>query len=459
MNFIPTILSGGVGSRLWPISRADLPKQFIELPEGSSLFQKTYNRAISLPYINDVLVVTNADLFSKSQDELIKFIHQPKFILEPCSKNTAAAVACASIYASEKYGNDTILLILPADHLIEDQLSFAKYVDNAVHYAGQNKIVTFGIKPSYAETGYGYIQVEDNKVLKFIEKPSKKKATEYFESGNFLWNSGMICFNVATMISEMDKHSPNLLDDIRRCLDGAINAQPVTLKKFFYDKAINQSIDNAILEKSDKLIVIPCEMGWSDIGSWISYSQLTPSDSNGNNVSGNVLVSEVNDCVLHSTGRVIAALGVEDLIIVENSDALLVAHKSRAQDVKQIYQQLKEINHPSFKSHKKVNRAWGSFEVIDQGVGFKVKRILVNIGQKLSLQRHQHRSEHWVVVSGSAKVINDGLTLELSQNQSTFIEVGHWHQLINSGDGLLEVVEVQTGQYLEEDDIERCLDD
>jgi len=466
VGIIPVILCGGAGSRLWPVSREQHPKPFIRLADGQSLLQKAFLRGTQLSDVAEVLTVTNRELFFKTEDEFREVNTAgvaTSFILEPFGRNTAPAIVAAALQVAKSHGDDAVMLVLAADHLIADQSAFQQAVHKATELAETGKLVTFGIHPEAPETGYGYIETEGNTVLRFVEKPSLEKAQEYFVSGRFLWNSGMFCFTAGSLLREMEKYNPQIVADMRVCLEksrrleGGGCSQVVIDPETFMTVA-EDSIDYAVMEKSDHVAVVPCNIGWSDIGSWSTLGDLVPADDNGNRVQGEVILHDTNDCTIQSDGRLVAALGVKNLIIIDTPDAVLVVDKSSAQDVKHIYTELKLNGHDAHKLHRTVSRPWGSYTVLEEGEGFKVKRIEINPGSKISLQRHQHRSEHWVVVSGKAKVTNGDKELIVNTNESTYIRAGHKHRVQNPGLLNLIMIEVQSGPYVGEDDIERFED-
>ena len=466
MQLVPAILCGGVGSRLWPVSRDLHPKPFIRMSDGQSMLQKAFLRAAALPDVKEILTVTNRELFFKAEDEFREINSTgmaTSFILEPFGRNTAAAIAAAALHAAKQYGEDAVLLVLAADHLISDQKAFGAAVANTVWLAQDGHLVTFGIKPEAAETGYGYIEAEGNKVLRFVEKPSREKAQSYYDSGRFLWNSGMFCFRAGALLDAMQAHCPDVLSATISCINESRVAQGKGVTQVDLDPALfaqvpDISIDYAVMEKSDHVAVVPCSIGWSDIGSWTTLGDLTAADTQGNRVDGDALLHDVANCYIRSDKRVVGAVGVENLIIVDTSDALLVADKSRAQDVKHLYTQLKEQGHEAHKLHTTVHRPWGTYTVLEEDPRFKIKRIMVKPGASLSLQMHHHRSEHWIVVKGMARVVNGENELFVSTNESTYIPAGHKHRLENPGVLDLVMIEVQSGEYLGEDDIVRFED-
>ncbi len=466
MKLIPTILCGGSGSRLWPVSREQHPKPFIRLHDNQSLLQKAFIRGAALANVAEIMTVTNRELFFKTQDEY-RAVNTPmlplSYILEPFGRNTAPAVAAAASQVAAVHGFDAILLVLAADHLIMDQAEFAKAVNQATVLAAAGRIVAFGIQPTAPETGYGYIEADGNEVVKFVEKPSLEVAQGYFSSGRFLWNSGMFCFAAGTMLAEMEKHCPEVLASVKRCLASSTDAKgdgfvQLELNASDFADAPDISIDYAVMEKTDKAAVVPCSIGWSDIGSWDAIGDLSAPDEQGNRVEGQALLHDVENCYIQSKERMVGAVGVKNLVIIDTPDALLIADRSRAQDVKHVYAKLKAQGHETHKLHRTVHRPWGTYTVLEEGSRFKIKRIEVKPGASLSLQMHHHRSEHWIVVSGMAKVVNGELDLLIATNESTYIPAGHKHRLENPGVVNLVMIEVQSGEYLGEDDIVRFED-
>lgn len=473
MKLIPVIMSGGVGSRLWPASRATHPKPFMALPDGETLLLKTFRRAVALDGVAEVMTVTNRELFFKTEDEYRRVADSniaQSFILEPFGRNTAAAVAAAALQLQELHGADAQMLVLAADHLIQHESAFAEAVSSAQKLAAEGWLVTFGIRPEYPETGFGYIEADQAlpliagyKVARFVEKPDKQTATAYLAAGNYLWNSGMFCFSVGTLLAELDTYAPEVLSAVKRVLDSSRITQAhkhlaVTLDSDSFADVPDISIDYALLERSSRVATVPCDIGWSDIGSWNAMSELTPEDEQGNRFEGEVLVYSSANNYVQSPERLVALVGVQDLIVVDTPDALLVAHKDQAQDVKHIVSQLKKNGHDAHLLHRTVNRPWGTYTTLEEGERFKIKRIVVKPGGSLSLQMHHHRSEHWIVVSGVARVINDERELMLNTNESTYIRAGHKHRLENPGVVDLVLIEVQSGDYLGEDDIVRFQD-
>lgn len=466
MHLIPTILCGGAGSRLWPVSRELHPKPFIRLADGKSLLQKAFLRGAALPDVEEILTVTNRELFFKTEDEFQEVndsgIHT-SFILEPFGRNTAAAIAAAAIHVAKTHGDDAVMLVLAADHLIADQDAFQQAVSKAIELAQAGKLVTFGIQPETPETGYGYIEADGNSVLRFVEKPSLEKAQEYLDSGRFFWNSGMFCFSAGTVLKELEKLSPDIFSKTNRCIEASRFLKGDGFSQLELDPASfgdvpENSIDYAVMENSSSVAVVPCNIGWSDIGSWDALGNLSAADAKGNRIEGEALLHNANNCYIQSNSRIVAAVGVENLIVIDTPDALLVANKANAQDVKHIYTQLKVLGHETHKRHRTVHRPWGTYTVLEEGPSFKIKTITVKPGASLSLQLHHHRSEHWVVVNGMAKVTNGDREIFVRTNESTYIPAGNQHRLSNPGIVDLVIIEVQSGEYLGEDDIVRLED-
>lgn len=472
---IPVILSGGAGTRLWPVSREGHPKPFMTLPDGETLLGKTYRRAAALLGSHgDIVTVTNRDYYFQSKDHFQGAHlghHRGHFVLEPVGRNTAPAIAAAALSLQALHGDQAIMVVMPADHLIQDEEAFKRAVTQAAHLAEAGHLVTFGVAPTAPETGFGYIEsgahLDDQgaaKVVRFVEKPDVQTATHYLESGNFLWNSGMFCFSIGTVLAELHRHAPQLLEQAAACLaasapveTGGCLQQELSAAHFI--EMTDISIDYALMERSDKVVVIPAGFDWSDIGSWNAVSALIPADAHNNRASGEALFIDSHSNFVQSDGRLVATLGVENLIVIDTPDAVLVAHADRTQDVRKVVKHLKDKAHESYRLHRTVSRPWGTYTVLEEGPRFKIKRIVVKPGAKLSLQMHHHRNEHWVVVEGMAKVTNNGTGTHLvAKNESTFIAAGHKHRLENPGVIDLVIIEVQSGEYLGEDDIVRFED-
>ena len=464
--FVPVILSGGAGTRLWPVSREALPKPFIKLPDGESLLQKTLKRAMALPDVTAVLTVTNRDHFFLTRDEFERTAGAPPldYLLEPFGRNTAPAIAAAALRVAAIHGDDAQLLVLPADHLIDDLAAFAASTAQARKLAAAGWLVTYGIAPTAPETGFGYIEAGaaldgGYRVARFVEKPDAGKAAGYLAAGNFTWNSGMFCFAAGTMIEALRRHAPQLLAAVEATLAATDFAKPpAVLAAEAFKQVADISIDYAVMEKAEKVAVVPAGFDWSDIGSWNALAELTPPDGRGNRVAGEAVLVDASNCYVQGEERVVAAVGVDNLLIIDTADALLVAERGRAQDVKAVVQQLKLTAHDSVHHHRTVHRPWGSYTVLEEGERFKIKRIVVRPGASLSLQMHHHRSEHWVVVSGMARVVNGEQEIFIRTDQSTYIPAGTPHRLSNPGVIDCVMIEAQTGDYLGEDDIVRFED-
>jgi mannose-1-phosphate guanylyltransferase/mannose-6-phosphate isomerase len=471
---IPVILSGGAGTRLWPVSREDYPKPFMRLPDGQSLLQKTYLRAAGLiAEGGEIVTVTNREHYFESRDHFAEAKlsrHQARFLLEPQGRNTASAIAVAALALAAEHGDDAVLVVMAADHLIHDLAGFKSATAHAVALAREGYLVTYGIRPTAPETGFGYIEAGEAldesggcQVLRFVEKPNLATAQAYLESGRFLWNSGMFCFSAGSLIKELHLHAPELLALARECVElspraeGA-NRQMHELHGPSFAALPDISIDYALMERSTKVAVVPAVFDWSDIGSWTALRDLVEPDAEQNRVQGNAIFIDSRNTYVESHGRLVATVGVDNLIVVETPDAILVAHADQAQQVGQVAKRLKLENHQAYRLHRTVVRPWGTYTVLEEGLRFKIKRIVVKPGAALSLQMHHHRSEHWIVVQGMAKVVNGSESRLINTNESTFIPAGHKHRLENPGVIDLMMIEVQSGEYLGEDDIVRFED-
>ncbi len=464
---LPVILSGGSGTRLWPLSRELYPKQLLPLAGEQTMLQETLTRLDGISDMEHPLIVCNDAHRFMVAEQVRQLDRQPHaIILEPCGRNTAPAVAIAAFYA-RKTGADPVLLVLPADHLIRNIPEFQAAVQSGVELADQGSLVTFGIVPTHPETGYGYIRAETPAidsvsvfpVAEFVEKPDQATAESYLASGDYYWNSGMFMFRASRYLEELEQHQPDMLAACSNAfagLTGDLDFQ--RLDESTFAACPSNSIDYAVMEKTDRAVVIPLSAGWNDIGAWSALWDIQAHDPNGNVLIGDVLTEGTQNSYLHASSRLIATVGVQDLVVVETVDAVLVAQRDQVQNVKGIVEQLKRQKRNEALLHRRVNRPWGAYEGVDIGERFQVKRITVNPGASLSLQKHHHRAEHWVVVRGTAKVTCGESVLLLSENQSTYIPLGEVHRLENPGQILLEIIEVQSGSYLGEDDIVRLED-
>ncbi|TYO98374.1 mannose-1-phosphate guanylyltransferase/mannose-6-phosphate isomerase [Geothermobacter ehrlichii] len=469
---LPVILSGGAGSRLWPLSRELYPKQLLALCGEQTMLQQTAARLDGLDDVAPPLVVCNEEhRFLVAEQLRSQGCGWSGIILEPVGRNTAPAVAVAALRASAQ-GDDPLLLVLPADHLIRDIEAFRAVVRAGAAVAAEGYLVTFGIVPDRPETGYGYIRAGEQiaavrgsrepsafVVDAFVEKPDLETAQTYLDSGDYYWNSGMFLFRASAFLAELEAFDPEMLAACRAACDGLIeDLDFLRLDREAFAACRADSIDYAVMEKTRRAAVLPLDAGWNDVGSFSALWEVGERDAAGNVRQGDVIDVDASDCYLHAGSRLLAAVGVRNLVVVETADAVLVADRDRVQDVKKIVERLKADGRSETLLHRRVNRPWGSYEGIDAGDRFQVKRITVNPGARLSLQRHFHRAEHWVVVSGTALVTCGDKQLTLSENQSTYIPLGEVHRLENPGQIPLEIIEVQSGSYLGEDDIER-LDD
>jgi mannose-1-phosphate guanylyltransferase/mannose-6-phosphate isomerase len=457
---IPVILSGGSGTRLWPLSRGHYPKQFLPLITDHTMVQETILRLNGLEGLKAPIAVCNEDHRFMMAEQLWEIDAKPAaIILEPVGKNTAPAVAMAALTAAS---GDDILLVLPADHVIANLEAFHKAIIQAKALAAQGFLVTFGVVPNEPETGYGYIKRDVLQegtafnVAAFVEKPDADTAKHYLQSGDYYWNSGMFAFKASSFLSELEKFNPEMLSICRQALKAAkVDLDFVRLNKELFSTCPANSIDYAVMERTDKAVVIPLDAGWSDVGSWSALWDVTDKDPFGNAISGDVLTVDTRDSYIHAQNKLVAVIGVQNLVIVETDDAVMIAPKDRVQEVKQIVVQLKELGRSEADFHRKCYRPWGHYDLVDIGDRHQTKRIVVKPGGKLSVQKHHHRAEHWVVVKGTALVTKGDEKQLITENESTFIPLGIVHCLENPGVIPLEIVEVQSGSYLGEDDIIR----
>jgi len=459
----PIILSGGSGTRLWPLSRKHRPKQFIDLIGDNSPFQNTILRLPS--EVKSPLIICNEKHRFLAAEQLREINIDPEgILLEPYGKNTAPAIALAALQLL-KTNEDSILLVLPADHIINDKDAFHESIKLAKNLAEEKNLVTFGILPNKAEVGYGYIKFNnDNKskyfdIDSFIEKPNQQDAEKFLNNGNYLWNSGMFMFKASTYLEELANFAPEILSICKKSLvKDNRDLDFIRIDSNEFTNCPDISIDYAIMEHTKKGLVIPLDADWCDIGTWESLMNAQDKDKNGNVIQGDVILDDVKNTYALSSNRLISATGVEDLIIIDTQDALLISSRKKSQNIKNIVRKLEENFRSEIENHRKVYRPWGYYDSIDVGVGFQVKRIMVNPGAKLSLQKHLYRSEHWIIVQGIANITCGKETFKLEKNQSTYIPKGEIHRLENEQEDLLEIIEIQTGSYLGEDDIIR-LDD
>lgn len=448
------ILCGGSGTRLWPISRTLMPKQFVKLFEHKSLFQLTVERNSSLCL--EQFIVSNTEQYFLALDQLHEQGRETnKYLLEPIGRNTAPAIALACMTLDK----ETIVLVTPSDHLIKNQDAYTQVVKRARELASQDYLVTFGITPTFAETGFGYIESNGEDVVSFKEKPDATTAQEYLKAGNYYWNSGMFCFKAGVFLDELQKYSPEIYDTCRTAL---VNASTDGFTRIKHEEMLaipEDSIDYAVMEKSDRVKVIESNIGWSDVGSFDALYEELPKDENGNTACDkHISVDSKNNLVLCDE-RKIATVDVEDLIIVDTGDALLVSKKGSSQKVKNVVAELKKCNSEMHNIHLTAHRPWGTYTVLEDTPGYKIKRIVVQPGKRLSLQKHFHRSEHWIVVSGTATVIVGEQTILVRPNESTYIKMGEIHRLANDGKIPVVLIEAQVGEYTGEDDIVRITDD
>jgi mannose-1-phosphate guanylyltransferase/mannose-6-phosphate isomerase len=462
----PVILSGGVGSRLWPLSRSLFPKQLLALAGDSSLIQDTARRTAGPHFAPPIIVCNVEHRFLIAEQMRAAGITPQAILLEPLGRNTAPAAAVAALTVAES-DPDGLVLLMPADHVIRDAQAFAAAIDSASVAAAQGHLVTFGVAPGGPETGYGYIQcgtplyenARSFAVRRFVEKPDRATATAYVEAGDYYWNSGLFLFQAKSFLAELESLDPALLAQCRAALrDGKRDLDFFRLDAKAFEACKSISIDYAVMEHTTKAAIVPVDMGWSDIGSWEALWGASEKDGAGNALKGDVLLHGARNSYLRSEGPLVAAVGVEDLIVVATKDAVLVGRKDASQDVKKIVEQLERDGRELHVTHRKVFRPWGAYEGLDIGDNFQVKRITVNPGAKLSLQMHHKRAEHWIVVSGTARVTRDDDVFTLNENESTFIPLGAKHRLENIGTEPLHLIEVQSGHYLGEDDIVRFED-
>ena len=460
MSVCAVIMAGGTGSRLWPVSRAGYPKQLLPLYEKTTMLQSTVLRLTDLPVQSSITVCNEENRFMVAE-QLRNIDALSTIILEPEGRNTAPTIALAAL---EKELEDPVLLVFAADHIVQNEQKFTDAISSSLPLAESGKLVTFGIVPTEPQVGFGYIErgAEIGNgywVKSFREKPPAAVAQEYLDSGHYYWNSGIFMFRASRYLEELQEHRPNIVSACRAAMESkAKDLDFLRVGNAAFAKCPSESIDCAVMEQTKDAVMVPLDAGWSDIGSWSSLADLSVQDDNGNTAIGDVKILASENSYVRSEDKLVAAIGVSDLVIVSTKDAVLVASKDDAQDVKRITQELRDDSRKEWRDHREVFRPWGKYDTVDAGEYYQVKRITVNPGAKLSLQMHHHRAEHWVVVSGSAKVTNGDETFLLSQNESTYIPIGVKHSLENPNEIPLEIIEVQSGCYLGEDDIIRFED-
>ncbi|MEO6138851.1 MAG: mannose-1-phosphate guanylyltransferase/mannose-6-phosphate isomerase [Luteimonas sp.] len=458
----PVLLSGGSGTRLWPLSREAYPKQFLALAGDETMLQATWSRVAGISDLAPIVVANEEHRFLVAEQLRQIGAPTPAIILEPIGRNTAPAIAAAALQSMADHG-DPVLLVLPSDHVVRDADAFRAAVRAAIPTAENGALVTFGIVPTAPETGFGYIQADDSagvidrvrRVARFVEKPDSTTASEYLATGGYYWNSGMFLFRASRYLEELQRHRPDILSATRAALETAQrDGDFIRLDRDAFAACPADSIDYAVMEKTDAAMVLPVDIGWSDLGSWAALWDVATRDADGNATLGDVIAIDSRNSYVHAR-RLVALVGVDDLIVVETDDAVLVARKDRVQQVKDVVARLKDDQRSQAALHREVHRPWGSYDSVDVGDRFQVKRIKVKPGAQLSLQSHTQRAEHWIVVSGTARVTRDNDVFELHANQSTYIPIGAKHRLENPGTQMLELIEVQSGDYLGEDDIVR----
>lgn len=461
-DIFPVILAGGSGTRLWPLSRKNFPKQFLRLQSETTLLQQTMQRVMGLPF-KQTLIISNEAHYFICKEQLQSYQTTPTYLLEPVARNTAPAIACAAHFLAATAGRDALMLILPSDHRITDEKAWAHAMLAGIEAASKaDALVTFGINPDSPKTGYGYIEADQKlseqvmKVKGFREKPDEDTATQFIAQGNFFWNSGMFACQAGVWLDELQHFAPDIYQHAAKAVtDGQTIHDCLRLDTASLEQCRSESIDYAVMEKTQKAVVIPIDIQWSDLGCWSAVAESNQQDTNGNALHGNVIAKDSQNCLISSEDMLVTTLGIHDQIIVATADAVLVADKRYSQQVKELVSALGDKNKQLANDHRNVSRPWGYFEVLAEGGTFKVKRLMVKPGAQLSLQMHQHRTEHWVVVEGIAEVVNDTQTMRLTANQSTYIPKKTLHRLSNPGNEPLYVIEVQSGHYLGEDDIER----
>ncbi|MET0582650.1 MAG: mannose-1-phosphate guanylyltransferase/mannose-6-phosphate isomerase [Pseudoxanthomonas sp.] len=457
----PVLLSGGSGTRLWPLSREAYPKQFLPLVGEDTMVQATWRRVAPLASTAPIIVANEEHRFLVAEQLRQIGAPAPAILLEPVGRNTAPAIAAAALQALAS-GQDPLLLVLPSDHVVRDPDGFRRAVEQVAAVAEAGALVTFGIVPDAAETGFGYIQAEQGagarKVLRFVEKPDQATAQSYLDTGGYYWNSGMFLFRASRYLEELGLFRPDIVAAVKLAFASAQHdGDFIRLDKEAFTASPADSIDYAVMEKTAHAMVLPVDIGWNDVGSWSALWDVAEHDADGNSHHGDVIAVDTRNSYAYAQ-RLVALVGVDDIVVVDTEDAVLVARKDRVQEVKQVVARLKDTQRSQAILHREVHRPWGSYDSVDVGARHQVKRIKVRPGAQLSLQSHQHRAEHWIVVKGIARVTRDNDVFELFENQSTYIPIGAKHRLENPGTEWLELIEVQSGDYLGEDDIVRFSD-
>ncbi|WP_339501544.1 mannose-1-phosphate guanylyltransferase/mannose-6-phosphate isomerase [Pseudomonas silesiensis] len=463
---IPVILSGGSGSRLWPLSRKQFPKQFLALTGEHTLFQQTLERLVFEGMDTPIVVCNKDHRFIVNEQLLARNLDTQRILMEPFGRNTAPAVALTAMMLVNE-GRDELMLVLPADHVLEDQKALQRALALATVAAENGEMVLFGVPATKPETGYGYIKSTNDSLLpegvsrvsQFVEKPDVKRATEFVQSGGYFWNSGMFLFRASRFLEELKKHDPDIYDTCVLTLERSEqDADTVDIDSATFACCPDNSIDYSVMEKTQRACVVPLTAGWSDVGCWSSLWEVNKKDANGNVTKGDVVIQDSKNCMIHGNGKLVSVIGLENIVVVETKDAMMIVHKDKVQGVKQMVNTLNAQGRSETQTHCEVYRPWGSYDSVDMGGRFQVKRISVKPGACLSLQMHHHRAEHWIVVSGTAEVTCDENVFLLTENQSTYIPIASVHRLRNPGKISLEIIEVQSGSYLGEDDIERFED-
>jgi mannose-1-phosphate guanylyltransferase / mannose-6-phosphate isomerase len=466
-EIIPIVLSGGLGSRLWPMSRGSFPKQYLSIFDKFSMFQKTILRLNRIRSIRSPVVVCNEDhrfIVANMLKEIA--LESSAIILEPVGRNTAPAIVAATLNSTKSNSKNSLILVLPSDHLIEDEESFCKLIEIAREEISNNQVITFGVTPTEPNTGYGYIKYSDDKCVNglfdtkaFIEKPCKEVAEDYLKSGKFLWNSGIFMCAPETLLNGLNNYFDTLIEPVRYSLENStMDFDFIRLNKQYFKSSVNISIDNALLESFDNIKVMKLDVGWSDAGTWPSLYKIGKKDYRGNVVKGDVFCDRTFDSYINSSNRMIATIGVKDLVIVDTQDVVFIADINKSHEIDNIMKLLRKNKRDERNMHKKIYRPWGWYKTIESGSNFQIKKLHVNLKSKLSLQKHSKRSEHWFVVKGIADVVLNESSFTLKPGQSTYISVGDAHSLENKQEVVLEVIEVQSGSYLGEDDIVRLSD-